>query len=128
MPAELAALTTPEQAVMLAAHAAPDGAPGTFAMVVRATAATQGRYYLNSEADYRDQRNLTLVLSPRAWGQLAHRLGGDTLEALEGRAIVVRGTAMRTRINFFFEDGRPSGKYYYQTQLRVSDAAQITLH
>lgn len=120
------AYTTPEQAVMLAADAAPDGVPGTFAMVVRATGAQPGRYYLNSQPDYRDQRNLTVVLSPRAHAQLATRLGGDPLTALEGQAIVVRGEAMRVRINFL-ENGRATGAYYYQTHVRVTDAAQVSL-
>ncbi|NBD95744.1 MAG: hypothetical protein GVY11_04620 [Gammaproteobacteria bacterium] len=117
---------TPQQAVMSAAEAAPAGVDGTFAMTVRATGAQNGRTYLNSEQDYRDQRNLTVALSPRAAAQLAQRLGAPPSVGLRGENILVRGTARRTRINFF-ANGQMTGKYYYQTHVDVTDANQVTL-
>ena len=41
-----------------------------------------------------------------------------------GKRILVSGTAMRTRIDVTV-DGRQSGKYYYQTHVRVAQASQI---
>jgi hypothetical protein len=117
---------TPEQAVLSAARAAPAGVPGTFAMRVQATGVEDGRFYLNSERDYRDQRNLTIALSAQAARQLAERLGSDPMETLKGKDVLVIGSAFRTTI-YFFANGRPTDKYYYQTHVNVTDAAQITI-
>lgn len=70
-----AAWISPEEAVHLAAKAAPEGVPGIFALRVQATGTQSGRFYLNSELDYRDQRNLTIALGPQVAVQLAERLG-----------------------------------------------------
>lgn len=114
----------PAQAIQLAADAAPRGVAGTFVLQVRGTGTDDGRVYLNSETDYRDQRNLTIAITPAAAGALAARLGASPSVALEGKRIVVGGVATRVRIDFTI-DGHPSGKYYYQTQVQVTDAAQI---
>jgi len=117
---------TPQQAVLLAANAAPDGVPGTFAMTVQATGTQNGRGFLNSELDYRDQRNLSVVLSPQAVQGLQERLGADPLVALQGKNILVTGSAARTRIAFIV-DGVPTDKYYYQTHVNVTDASQLVI-
>ena len=100
------------------------GVAGTFVLQVRATGTDDGRVYLNSETDYRDQRNLTIAITPAAAGALTARLGAPPAAALAGQRIVVDGVATRVRIDFTV-DGHPSGKYYYQTQVQVTDAAQI---
>ncbi|NBB93733.1 MAG: hypothetical protein GVY32_11255 [Gammaproteobacteria bacterium] len=117
---------TPQQAVMSAAEAAPAGVDGTFAMTVQATGTQNGRIYLNSERDYRDQRNLTVALSPRAAAQLAQRLREPPSAGLRGEDILVRGTARRTTI-YFYANGRMTDKYYYQTHVDVTDADQVTI-
>lgn len=117
---------TPRQAVLLAADAAPAEVEGLFALQVRATGTQGDRTYLNSEIDYRDQRNLTIAITPGATEELARRLGGHPRVVLEGKDILVRGAAVRTKI-FFIADGRATDKYYYQTHVNVSDAAQITV-
>ncbi|GAB6197078.1 hypothetical protein [Lysobacter xanthus] len=121
-----AAWTTPEEAVLKAAHAAPAGVQGTFAMRVRGVGTRDGRVYLNSEQDYRDQRTLTVALTPDVARELCARIGVESPQALEGRDILVSGTAMRTRI-FFLVNGRATDKYYYQTHVNVDRASQITL-
>lgn len=113
----------PTQAVQLAAAAAPRGVSGVFALTVQ-SAAQPGPLYLNSERDYRDQRDLTVVVLPAAAKALAERLHGEPERVLRGRRILVAGWARRVRIDFVV-DGRPSGKYYYQTHVVVTDAAQI---
>ena len=105
--------------------AAPRGVSGVFALTVQA-AARPGPLYLNSERDYRDQRDLTIVVLPAAAKALAERLHGEPERVLRGRRILVAGWARRVRIDFI-ADGRPSGKYYYQTHVVVTDAAQIQL-
>ncbi|NYZ61879.1 hypothetical protein H0E82_03740 [Luteimonas sp. SJ-16] len=116
----------PAQAVQLAADAAPRGVKGVFALQVRATGRQGEMAYLNSETDYRDQRNLSIALEPQAVRQLGERLGADPLEALKGRRILVDGEARRTTI-VFYADGVATDKYYYQTQVRVTRAEQITV-
>lgn len=116
----------PAQAIQLAADAAPRGAVGTFAMQVNAIGHQDGATYLNSETDYRDQRNLTVALTPEATRQLELRLGEPLAVALERKRILVQGAATRVRIDFTTA-GQPTGKYYYQTHVRVTDAAQIQL-
>ncbi len=116
----------PVQAVQRAADAAPDGVHGVFVLQVRGTGVQNGFVYLNSEADYRDQRNLTIAIAPAAARQLADQFGGDPLAVLMGKHILVNGTAVRTRIDFL-ANGRVTGKYYYQTHVRAADLRQITL-
>ena len=117
---------TPQQAVLMAAKAAPGEVSGTFAMRVQATGAQGSRSFLNSELDYRDQQNLTVALTPGAARDLSMRLGGDSLEVLKGRNILVTGAAVRTRINFVV-NGQMTEKYYYQTHVNVDDAAQVAV-
>jgi hypothetical protein len=120
----VAATLSPKQAVMMAAEAAPKGVDGVFELEVRGSGRDRFRTYLNSEADYRDQRNLTIALSPAAVEALRQRLGADPADALRGRRIIVTGTAERVRIDFT-GNGMPTGKYYYQTHVRVTGAVQI---
>ena len=116
----------PPQAVLMAADAAPAGVEGTFAMRVRATGTQRGQTYLNSEPDYRDQRNLTVAITPRAAQQLAERLGEHPLSALKDKDILVRGAAVRTKI-YFYANGQMTDRYYYQTHVNVSNADQIVV-
>lgn len=120
------ALVTPQQAIFMAASAAPAGVEGVFVMRVQATGLQRDRTYLNSELDYRDQRNLTIAIAPIAARQLAERLGEHPSVALKGKDILVRGKAVRTTIRLI-ADGRVSDKYYYQTHVNVADPAQINV-
>ena len=117
---------TPQQAVMAAASAAPQTVPGMFTMQVKATGKERGRVFLNSELDYRDQRNLTVTIEPRAAKALAARFGSPPDIFFKGKAIEVRGAARRVTIGFF-ETGRPTGRYYYQTHVTVRGGDQIRL-
>ena len=129
----LAACATPQPsrdaipamvAIERAAAFAPGGYPGLFALTVRAWGRQDGRLYLNSETDYRDPRNISLEIAPVAQGQLEMRLGAPVETALQGRRIEVAGEARRVRINFL-ADGRPTGKYYYQTQIFIARGDQL---
>ena len=117
---------TPQQAVLMAAKAAPGEVSGTFAMRVQATGSQNHRSYLNSELDYRDQQNLTVALTPSAARQLEKKIGANSLEALKGRNILVTGSAVRTKIHFVVK-GQMTDKYYYQTHVNVDDAAQVVV-
>lgn len=115
----------PGQAVLRAAGSPRLGVTGVFALTGRGTGRTNN-IHLNSEVDYRDPRNLSISVTREAAAQLEEALGAPPEVALRGRRILVSGTARRTRIDFMI-DGKPSGKYYYQTHVRVTDASQLQL-
>jgi hypothetical protein len=116
----------PTEAVIRAAEAP---VSGTFLMTVRATGRADGRLYLNSEPDYRDQRCLTISIRPELEESLRARLGNDVRLSLLDRQIRVRGTAQRVKISFVSANGRQSDKYYYQTHvvLRTADDLSVVL-
>ncbi len=119
-------LISPSEAIQSAAAAAPRSVQGQFALRVTGVGRQDGNIYLNSETDYRDQRNLTIAILPSAIEPLAQRYGSDADVFLIGKRIVVTGAARRTQIDFT-DNGRPTGKYYYQTHVRVGDADQISV-
>jgi hypothetical protein len=116
---------SPREAVLGAADAAPRPLPGYFVMFVRRTGREGEQVYLNSESDYRDQRNLTISIDPVAVRDLARRYGAPPDEYLRGRLIVVSRAARRTRIDIFGDGGRRTDLYYFQTQVAVRRADQI---
>ena len=120
-------LFSPRESVTAAADAAPAVVPGTFALRVRRAERVRRRLYLNSERDYRDQRNLTIRIEPGAVRQLAARHGAPVERYFLGREILVRGAAQRTRIDFTDARGRPTGLYYYQTHVAVRDANRVSV-
>ncbi|WP_369040195.1 hypothetical protein [Stenotrophomonas maltophilia] len=113
-----------EEAVRAAQDDPARGISGTFALAVQAVGSDKGRIYLNSERDYRHPLNITLNLDAALRPALETALGLK-LEHLQNRRLLVRGTARRVRIDFITASGQPSGKYYYQTQVSVSDPRQV---
>lgn len=119
---------TPIEAGMRAANAAPArmGVRAVFAMPVRRAEKAGKRFFLNSEADYRDQRNLSVAIEPGAYRLLRDRFGKKLDAVFLGRKVRVFGLAKRVQIGFF-ANGRPTGLYYYQTHVTVTDPAQIEI-
>lgn len=110
--------------IKAAADSAPKGVPGQYTLQIVATG-SQGQYvYLNTEKDYRDQRAITVTLHPKVIAQLSARYGMPPQEYFINKAIVVNGIAQRVKIAFL-SDGKPTGKYYYQTHVRVMDISQL---
>jgi len=116
---------TPEQAVMNAAQSK-DGIAGVFEMVVRGSGRENGRLYLNSQADYRDPRSLTIVVSPKVERELADRLKAPLIDAISTKTIAVRGTARTTKI-WFYADGRRTNKFYFQTHVDLQSSRDLTI-
>lgn len=116
---------SPVQAVINAAEM-PRGIGGVFEMVVRATGRQGGFLYLNSETDYRDPRNLTIVIASPQEQALVERLGHPVESRLLRKVIAIRGVARKTRIDFT-ADGRPTGEYYFQTHLVLRSARDLTV-
>jgi hypothetical protein len=114
----------PMVAIERAAALAPGAYPGIFVMTVRASGRQGSSLYLNSETDYRDPRNIAFDVRPVAQAQLESRLGAPAETALMGRTIHVEGEVRRVRIDFL-ADGRPTGKYYYQTHVVIERGEQL---
>ncbi len=115
----------PFEAIQRAAYAAPNPVYGVFWLRVQATGTAHGEVYLNSEKDYRDQRNITIVIRPSVVKALEEKLGPNPAATLMHKSILVRGAARRVTIHFGV-NGRPSTKYYYQTHINVTDTGQIS--
>lgn len=107
-----------------AAEAAPLGVEGIYTLKIKAAGMQRAVVYLNTEEDYRDQRNITISLHPKLIAELTAKYGEHPEVYWIGKTIEVRGQAKRARI-VFSSNGRPTDKYYYQTHIRVSDASQI---
>ena len=101
------------------------GVRGEFLITVKALNSYEEWSFLNSEQDYRDQRNLTVKLPTAVLPKLEQRLGVPFQE-LKGHKLLVLGAAKRARIDFV-TDGRPTGKYYYQTHVLVESPTQVRL-
>ncbi|MFL6764067.1 MAG: hypothetical protein ACJ8FO_02590, partial [Sphingomicrobium sp.] len=117
----------PEEAVMKAASAAPGFISAVFDFTVRGAAQVGPDFFLNSEEDYRDQRNISAVLGPDVQRQLRNSFGDDLSKHFVGRHLLVLGPAKRVQIDFIGDDGIRSGKYYYQTHVAVVDPRQLDL-
>lgn len=100
-----------------------NGVRGEFLITVKALDSHPERSFLNSETDYRDQRNLTIRMPTSLVPKLEQRLG-VRFQDLKNRRLVVLGVAKRNRIDFV-ADGKPTGKYYYQTHVDVGSPTQI---
>jgi hypothetical protein len=123
MPTVTPGWITPAEAVFAANEDPQRGISGTFVFTVKNTDVTEDRIYLNSERDYRHQLALNVWLDAAQREALQKQLGMP-LEYLVNRRLLVQGTARRTTIAFT-HDGKPSGKYYFQTQLQVSDPRHV---
>lgn len=114
---------SPRDAIELAAAAAPVRAPTGYYRITVRTMGTQGdRFYINSERDYRDQRNISLSFDRAQARRLIAMVGGGSIEeALVGRELVVFDRPERVRIHFIGRGG-PTRLYYYQNHIEITDA------
>jgi hypothetical protein len=114
--------------IKAAADSAPKSVGGKFTFKIKATGIQAGdnRVFLNTELDYRDQRNITIALSSNAVKELENLTGSAPINFFKGKTIEVQGEAQRVRINFT-SMGRRTEKYYYQTHIRVTQASQIKI-
>ena len=113
------------QAVMAAAERL-EGVTAVFEMTVRGGGRQDGRLYLNSEADYRDQRCLTIAVPEEIAQELAEKLAGDPVLALNGKTIQVAGTAKRVKI-WFYSQGARTDRYYFQTHVLLTSGSQLNI-
>jgi hypothetical protein len=107
-----------------AAGSVPEGVYGEFTFRIKASGEQRNIVYLNTEKDYRDQRNVTIALHPKILPQLENKYGSTPKEFFLGKSLFVKGHAKRVRIELLSK-GRRTGKYYYQTHIRVDDISKI---
>ena len=98
--------------------------PGQFAFVVKGGGRDAERVFLNSDVDYRDAGTLTVAVAGPALAALTQQLDGPPERRLIGRTILATGVARRARIDLL-ENGRATGRYYFQTHVTVEQAGQI---
>ena len=112
-------------AVLPRAASAEGGAvPAVVEFRVGAVGRRPDAVYINSERDYRDPRNLSVVLEPMAARQLERGYG--PAESWRGKRVTVRGDVRRVRI-LFAENGKATGFYYFQFHLSVTDPGRFRL-
>lgn len=110
-----------------AAESAPTGVPGEYLLDIKATGTKDAMVYLNTELDYRDQRNVTVAIHPEVVAQLQAKYGVRPDVFFIGKKITIKGSAQRVRVDFISANRQPSDKYYYQTHIRVLNIAQIEI-
>jgi hypothetical protein len=115
----------PEEAVMKAADAAPGFVTAVFDFTVRRAEQVGTDFFLNSEEDYRDPRNVSVVLDPEVQRQLRNSYGNDLSGYFLGHHLLALGAVRRVQIDFIDDRGKSSGKYYYQTHIRVASPRQL---
>ncbi|HJR55764.1 MAG TPA: hypothetical protein VJ798_04230 [Rhizomicrobium sp.] len=100
----------------------PAAAFGTYSFLVRATGSDQGLFFLNSEENYRDGRNLSVEIRPTAQRELQAIHGSDLASVFAGKTIWVRGQARRVPIAY-----RGTFQGYFQHRIRIERASQLSL-
>ena len=80
--------------------------------------------FLNSVRDYRSRDSLNVELLPTVRARLEQRLGGDPIAVLRGQRIAVFGPVRQVQINLY-DGGVPTGRYYFQTQMRLASASHL---
>lgn len=108
-----------------AAEAAPHKVEGEYILKIKAVGKQGPFIFLNTELDYRDQRAVTIALHPQVISLFEEKYGRSLKEYFIDKSVKVLGEAQRIKINFMSRSGKPSGKYYYQTHIMVSDIGQL---
>lgn len=118
---------SPYDAIQMAAAAAENESQvnGVFGLTIQAVGNQGPIWYLNSEQDYRDQRNLTIAIAPHVKAELVEKYGKDMESIFKGKTIHVEGEAKRVKISIYDEKGKKLKPYYYQTHVRVTNIHKI---
>ncbi|MFT5452861.1 MAG: TonB family protein [Enterobacterales bacterium] len=107
----------------------PKKVEGTFVLTIKATGVRKTKQgkpasLLNTELDYRDRRNLTIAISPKANSFLSQKFGTSPDKYFLNKTIEVTGTAKREVI-WFYANKKRTNKYYHQIHIQVTHPDQI---
>ena len=121
-----------EQAIQLAAERAPNPAPATFLLTIKASGKDDGIVFLNTEADYRSPRSVAIELLPDVAKQLGKRLGGKPGTVLVGKTVYLIGEVRQVPIYINDASNQRRAKSgldplpaYYQTHVFIRNADQL---
>lgn len=119
---------SPAEAIALIGKVGPKaGVSGEFDFRVAGVGEDGGSIFLNSMADYRSPDCLTIRMPATVARQIT---GSLTLEAAKayfmGTRVVVGGSARAVRINLS-ENGKPTGKSYFQNHIVVGNPGQLII-
>jgi hypothetical protein len=102
----------------------PEGVIGTFQIIIKATGSARGAIFLNSDLDYRDPKSIAVVLIPSIIESFTKKYGSSPDTYFINKTIEVKGKVERVRI-YMYKNERRSKKYYYQTQIKVTNITQL---
>lgn len=112
-------------AIVLSEQSAPAPVLGLFSLQIHNAEKLGSTVYLNTEYNYRDRRNVSIVLTPKMLEEFALLYPEQQSEQyFLGRTIVVNGAATRQTI-CFYSQGKKTDKYYFQTHIPVYLTGQI---
>lgn len=120
---------TPAQAITEAANTA-GGAKGVFEFKVASIGGngSKGRsVYLNSEADYHDAKNISVMVRPAAVQEMEQKMGAPLDKALAGKRVSVTGTAHPVKTNIYDESHKKTGQTFMQTRIIVAKAEKLVV-
>ncbi len=109
-----------------ATAAAPNKVAGEYTFYIKAAGSVNGRVYLNTELDYRDQRNVTVALSRGMARHFDLKFKQPSEHYFIDKTIKVTGEAFRVKIAIPC-NGEKTEMYYYQTHIRVTEKEQIEI-
>jgi hypothetical protein len=112
--------------IQQAAENTPKGVKGSFQLSIKATGVNRNIVYLNTELDYRDRRNITIVLHPKLVKAFISKFGTSPEIYFLNKNIEVKGKATQVKI-WLTSDGRRTDKYYYQIHIKVVSIDQLTV-
>jgi hypothetical protein len=104
----------------------PEGIRGTFQIPIKASASHNGVTYLNSNLDYREPSNITLVLAPATIELFAKTYHSSPDLYFKNKTLSVTGKVERIKI-YQYKNNKRTKKYYSQTHIRITSIDQISV-
>ena len=110
-----------------ASEAAPDDVKGEYTLKIKSAGKTKSALFLNTEANFRDPRNVSVAIHYRAFKAFRKEYGNEAQDFFVGKKIKVQGEAKRVPIRISNEKKPPYKHYYFQTYIHVYKSSQISL-
>lgn len=104
----------------------PEGVRGTFQISIKASGNHGGVIFLNSDVDYRDPKNITVVLEPSTIESFSKIYNASPDSYFINKTIEVKGKVERIKI-YRYTKARRTGEYYFQTHIKVTSIDQISV-